>query len=90
MKYRIPLLALTLLAWSIFAHVIFSPVAVLARNAAAVASVANSDTAFLLQRSVENAYAYPVTAFGYLAIVLAFYLPLSQKQSHEKNKTVGR
>lgn len=84
MKTRITLCLVSCLAWLLVSPLI-APVLTITRNAAAVDSVRNSDTAFVVQHALESTTQSPVTLAGIIAIILIFWLPLAfnRKPKHE-------
>lgn len=83
MKIRIVLYLLTVVCWSFIMDGLYRPVSIVARNAAAVATVANSDVAFVTQSSVENSSVFWLAFSGYLVITILFF-PLFSFKSKTK------
>lgn len=73
MKTRLTLLVFAFLAWAIICNLFLSPVTVLVRNAAAVSSVSNSNTAFVAQRAIESGYDLSSSLLGYLVIIAILF-----------------
>lgn len=73
MKTRIALFLASLVLWSVLYPSLIRPTVILVRQSAAVATVANSNVAYVAQQTVEQGASVPWFAVGVIVLSLAFF-----------------